>query len=112
MGITGSAYLYDWCPMADDIHNAEHMYIPMNQSSDSTNELLLQQLSTVQSDMKQLTVRIENTEQKIATLTQQQAEMIDIKQLVFRIEHAEQKIAILTQQQAEMADGDMVIIRS
>jgi hypothetical protein len=87
MGITGSAYLYQWCPMMNGLYSTEHTYIPMNQNleSDSAREVLEQQLYTVQSDMKQLAIRIEQ---------------------------AEQKIAVLTQQQADMADADMVIIRS
>lgn len=73
--------------MMNGLYSTEHTYIPMNQNleSDSAREVLEQQLYTVQSDMKQLAIRIEQ---------------------------AEQKIAVLTQQQADMADADMVIIRS
>jgi len=85
MGITGSAYLYHWCPMISGTHSVEHNYMPVNQNSDTANEVLRQQLCTVQSDMKQL---------------------------VARVEHAEQKIAVFAQQLTEMADTDMVIIRS
>jgi len=85
MGITGSAYLYHWCPMTDEIHRVEHTYIPVNQNSDTANDVLRQQLCIAQSD---------------------------IKQLLNRVEHAEQKIATFTQQLAEIADSDMVIIRS
>ena len=108
--------------MTNDLHNIDHMYIPMNQNSEPDNSYeLLQQICTVQSDMKQLVTRIQHVEQKIEVLTQERAKVADndivslqsdMKQLGTKIEHTEQKIAILTQQQAEMADADMVIIRS
>jgi hypothetical protein len=84
MGITGSVYLYHWCPMTDEIHNEEHTYMPVNQSSDVSNELLHQQLCTVQSDMKQLANRIEHTEHTIATFAQQLAEMADTDMVIIR----------------------------
>jgi uncharacterized protein YlxW (UPF0749 family) len=84
MGITGSAYLYHWCPMTDEIHNVEHTYMPVNQRSDDANELLRQQLCTVQSDMKQLVNRIEHTEHKIASFAQQLAEMADTDMVIIR----------------------------
>jgi hypothetical protein len=71
--------------MISGTHSVEHNYMPVNQNSDTANEVLRQQLCTVQSDMKQL---------------------------VARVEHAEQKIAVFAQQLTEMADTDMVIIRS
>ncbi len=109
--------------MTNDLHNVDHMYIPMNQNSepDNSHELLQQQICTLQSDMKQLVTRIQYAEQKITILTQERPKVADtdivslqsdMKQLVTKIENAEQKIAVLTQQQADMADADMVIIRS
>ncbi len=84
MGITGSAYLYRWCPMTDEIHIAEHNYMPVNQNSDVANESLRQQLCTVQSDIKQLGIRIEHTENTIATFAQQLAEMADTDMVIIR----------------------------
>lgn len=81
MGVTGSniAHLLNWCPPE------EHRYVPIESTYHIENELLHQQIYTMQSD---------------------------IKQLLNRIEHAEQKITMFTQQLADMADSDMVIIRS
>jgi hypothetical protein len=84
MGITGSAYLYHCCPMTDEIYNVEHTYMPVNQSSDVVNELLRQELCIVQSDMKQLTNRIEHTEHTIASFAQQLAEMTDTDMVIIR----------------------------
>ncbi len=84
MGITGSAYLYHWCPMTDEIHHVEHNYMPVNQNSDTANEVLRQQLCTVQSDMKQLVARIEHTEQKIVAFAHQLTEMADTDMVIIR----------------------------
>ena len=73
------AHLLNWCPPE------EHRYVPIESTYHIENELLRQQIYTVQSD---------------------------IKHLSNRIEHTEQAITIFTQQLAEMADSDMVIIRS
>ena len=70
--------------MIDGIHSADHNYVPVNQNSDVGNELLRQQLCTIQSDMKQLLKRIEHTEQKIATFTNQLAEMADSDMVIIR----------------------------
>lgn len=86
MGITGSAYLYQWCPMMNGLYSTEHTYIPMNQNSesDTVHEVIEQQLYTIQSDMKQLAIRIEQAEKKIVVLTQKQAEMADDGMVIIR----------------------------
>ena len=84
MGINAS-YFLNWCPTTDNIHNIEHTYVPLNQHSDITHDLIKQHLCTVQSDMKHLGIRLQ---------------------------HAEEKIVILTQQQIDMTDTDMVFVRS
>lgn len=80
MGATGShiiTYL-NWCP------SGEHRYIPIETTPRIENELLHQQICTVQSDMKQLVERIERTEQTIMSFTQQLVEMADADMVIVR----------------------------
>ena len=70
--------------MTDEIHRVEHTYIPVNQNSDTANEVLRQQLCIAQSDIKQLSNRIEHAEQKIVTFTQQLAEITDSDMVIIR----------------------------
>lgn len=80
MGVTGSnmTHLLNWCPPE------EHRYVPIESTYHIENELLRQQLYTTQSDIKQLANRIEHTEQKIVTFTQQLAEISDSDMVIIR----------------------------
>ena len=80
MGVTGSnmVHLVNWCPPE------EHRYVPIESTYHIENELLRQQLYTTQSDIKQLSNRIEHVEQKIVTFTQQLAEMADSDMVIIR----------------------------
>jgi len=71
-------YFLNWCPPE------EHRYVPIESTYHIENELLRQQIYTAQSDMKQLSKRIEHTEQTIATFTQQLAEMADADMVIIR----------------------------
>lgn len=80
MGATGShmvTYL-NWCPPE------EHHYMPVDTAYRIENEMLRQQMCIIQSDVKQLSNRIEHTEQTITTFTQQLAEMADSDMVVIR----------------------------
>ena len=68
----------NWCPPE------EHRYMPVDTTYRMENELLRRQMCIVQSDIKQLSNRIEHTEQTIATFTQQLAEMADADMVVIR----------------------------
>ena len=72
------AHLLNWCPPE------EHRYVPIESTYHIENELLRQQLYTTQSDIKQLVNRIEHTEQKIVTFTQQLAEIADSDMVIIR----------------------------
>ena len=88
MGATGSEYLYNWCPLADNVNSTEHRYVPVDQNNndqnnndqkyselDTANKLLHQQLCITQYSIKQLSARLDNTEHKIEILTKQQQTM-------------------------------------
>lgn len=71
-------HFLNWCPPE------EHHYMPVDTACRIENELLRRQICIIQSDMKQLSNRIEHTEHMIATLTQQLAEMEDTDMVVIR----------------------------